>query len=347
MQRPTDLPPPPGVKPVQGPRVWRWIVSGVILIGLAAAAFYVPIPSFYAYLPGPVRDVEKLVEVEGAETYSSEGELLLTTVSVDVDVTFFDLVGALLDDDSDVVDSDSVTGGRSLKELEREQRDEMASSKRSAQEVALAALDIARPHGDGARVAIILDDTPAEESLEEGDRIVRVDGRRVETSCDVGSAIDRHEAGDTVEMTVVRDGSRRRLDIEAIANPQGGTSAFIGFTMEDVNYRFDPGVEVGIDTGEIGGPSAGLMFTLAIYDQLTPDDLTRGRSIAGTGTIACDGGVGPIGGIRQKVAGAEEEGATVFLAPAGNFEEAEAAAGEIEVVSVSDFTEAIEYLEGS
>jgi Lon-like protease len=113
-----------------------------------------------------------------------------------------------------------------------------------------------------------------------------------------------------------------------------------------VNRRFDPGLAVEFATGKIGGPSGGLMMTLALYDQLTPDDITGGRTVAGTGTIACDGGVGAIGGIEQKVAGAEEAGAEIFLAPAANVPAARKVARDIEVVSISTFDEALRYLEG-
>jgi PDZ domain-containing protein len=116
--------------------------------------------------------------------------------------------------------------------------------------------------------------------------------------------------------------------------------------MESVNYRFDPGFKIEFETGEIAGPSAGLMFSLALYDRLTPDDLTAGRKIAGTGTIECDGGVGPIGGIEQKVAGAQARGAEIFLAPQANSASAQAVADDIEVVPISTFGDAITYLEG-
>ena len=116
--------------------------------------------------------------------------------------------------------------------------------------------------------------------------------------------------------------------------------------MSDVDYSYDPGIEVDFQTGRIAGPSAGLMFSLALYDRLTSQDLTGGRAVAGTGTIDCDGGVGPIGGVEQKVAGAEREGAEIFLAPAANAQTAQSAARDIEVVSISSFSDAVGYLQG-
>jgi PDZ domain-containing protein len=115
--------------------------------------------------------------------------------------------------------------------------------------------------------------------------------------------------------------------------------------MTDVNFEFDPDVEVDLDTGEIGGPSAGLMFALGLYDNLTPEDLTGGKQIAGTGTIQCGGSVGPIGGIEEKIAGAERAGAELFLAPAADADAAKKAAHDLTVVSVASFDDAVDYLE--
>ena len=346
MRRETDLPEPPDQKPVKGLQIWRWIVAIALVIGLGYAAFYVPIPIFYAYLPGPVRDVEELVEVQGADTYSSEGQLYLTTVSVDLDVTFADWISALIDPNSTIVMKEDVTQGRSLEEMNRENRLEMAASKQSAEEVALSALGLAAPTGDGVRIEQVVKGSPADGVLKAGDEIIEVDGVRTLTSCQVGGEIDKHEPDERLFFSIERDGKERTASVELASNPNDPEEPFVGIRMKDVNFEFDPGVEIDFKTGRIAGPSAGMMFALALYDRLTPEDLTGGRPIAGTGTIACDGGVGPIGGIEQKVAGAEAEGAEVFLAPTANFADAKKAADSMEVVSVSNFQEALDYLEG-
>lgn len=341
-----DLPDPPGIEPVRGINPWLWIVSAVLCIGLVAAAFFVPIPIFFAYLPGPVRDVEKLIEVADARTYSSEGSLYLTTVRVDTQVTVFDIVTGLFDDEKSIVMQEEVTGDSTLEELQKEQRQQIIESKRYAQQVALSALGLAKPHGDGARITGILQNSPAVGRLEPGDLIVSVDGQPVETPCDVGRAVDAVDLGDETTIVVRRDGENLDVSFKTIPNPEDPTSSFLGIAMEPVNYRFDPGLKVEFATGEIAGPSAGLMFSLALYDRLTPEDLTAGRRIAGTGTIACDGGVGPIGGIEQKVAGAQHKGAEIFLAPQANYVDAKAVADDITIVPISTFDDAVEYLEG-
>ena len=335
-----DLPPPP-VAPVAGSSPWRLIVATAIAAGLVVAAFMVPIPVFYVYVPGPVKDVEKLVTIDGAKTYSSEGQLFLTTITIEPHVTFVALLGAGLDPHKDVVMRDDVTQGQTLREVKEQARAEMRASKQAARQTAFAALGL--PAGGGARIVETVEGSPAAEVLQPDDRIVAIDGATVSTACDASQAIGDRSPGDPVRMTIVRDGRRSSLELETAEHPVEQGAPFVGITMADVPQG---GVEVSFDTGRIGGPSAGLMMALTLYDQLTPDDLTDGRKIAGTGTIACGGIVGPIGGVEEKVAAAEREGAEIFLAPELNFEAARDAAGDIDVVSVATFDDALDYLEG-
>lgn len=338
---------PPGVRPVKGLSAGRLFVLAAVAVALVVAAFFAPIPLFYRYLPGPVRDVERLVAVVGSDqTFSSEGSLLLTTVSVDPQVTFSEIVASAFDDSTAIVAKDDVTGGESLRQLIENQKEEMRLSKQAAQEVALAALGLGEPTGEGARVIRTLDRFPAAGVLEEGDVIVGVEGRLVETTCEVGRAIDDHDVGEEVSVEIERDGETRTFEFETVEDPRNPGAPIIGVLMEDVNRAFNPGVRATFETGKIGGPSGGLMMTLALYDQLTPADLTAGRKIAGTGTIGCDGGVGAIGGIEQKVSGAEDAGAEIFLAPAANAAAARSVADGIEIVSVRNFDDALEYLQG-
>jgi PDZ domain-containing protein len=336
-----DLPAPPGTAPVRGTSPLRLVVATVIAAAVVIGAFVVPIPVFYLYVPGPVRDVGKLVEVDGAKTYSSEGQLFLTTINVRTTVTLFDVVVAALDPASDVVMKEEVTGGQSIEDVRKQAEADMTASKQAARKTALGALGI--PAGDGARVVTTYEGTPAEKALRKDDVVVAVNGMRITSTCDVSDAFEGRGAGDVIRMTVLRDGRRQTIPIESIEHPEIPGAAFVGFQMVDV-----PGdtVDVKFKTGEIAGPSAGLMFTLALYDRLTPDDLTDGHKIAGTGTIACGGIVGMIGGVEEKVAGAESQGAEIFLAPEGNYAAAAKVADEIEVVSVATFDDAVEYLEG-
>lgn len=338
-------PDPPGVKPVSGIHPWRYVIAAAILIVLVLVAFLVPLSMYYIYLPGPARDVESLVDISGAKTYSSEGSLFLTTVTVDTQVTLADLIQAGLDSQKAVVDARSVNQGGSLQQLQKQQQDEMSQSKLHAEEVALGALGLGTPTGDGVSVVSTIPNAPADGILQAGDRIVGLNHEKVETTCDVARIMKDVDAGDEVTITLLRDGRRRTLPpLRTATNPDDG-SALIGIQMKDVHFDFDPDVDVQIHSGSIGGPSAGLMFSLGVYDRLTPDDLTGGKQIAGTGEITCDGTVQPIGGIEEKIAGAEREGAELFLAPAADAAAARAAADHLTVVSVTDFQDAVDYLE--
>ena len=339
-----DQPTPPGVRPVKGLPVWRWIITAIVVVGLSAAAVFVPIPIVYLYLPGPVRDAEDLIEITDEETFSSEGSLYMTTVSVDTSVSFVEFVIAGIDSTQEVIMKDDLTGGRPLSELRVEQEAEMDESQESARQVALSELGLDQPTGEGAKVVTTITGAPADGVLQPDDVIIAIDGQRTDTTCEVGRLIDSHGTGDQIEVTVERGGRELSFDLETTTHPVDGSPAFIGVQMETVNFSFRPGVSVDFKTGQIAGPSAGLMLALALYDRLTPDDLTGGREIAGTGTLACDGSVGPIGGIQQKVAGARAEGADIFLAPAGNYEEALEVAAGIDIVSIRTFDDAIDYL---
>ncbi|MEA2452842.1 MAG: Lon-like protease [Actinomycetota bacterium] len=347
MQRDEFEPPQhPDAQPVKAVPVWRWVAISVLMVALTAAAIFVPIPIVFLYLPGPVRNVEELVKVSDGRVYSSEGALYMTTVSVDTDVSFVELIIAAISPDQRVVMKEDVTGGQSLEQLQTEQQAEMENSQANARQVAFSELGLDHPTGDGAKVVTTITGAPADGVLEPDDVIVAVDGEPIETTCDVGRAIDGHDTGDEITVTVTRDGRERDFDLKLVPNPIDGSPGFIGVQMRTVHFQFDPGVTVDFETGQIAGPSAGLMLSLALYDLLTPEDLTAGHQIAGTGTLECDGGVGPIGGIQQKVAGARAEGAEIFLAPLANVEEARAVAHGIKIVPIGTFDDAVEYLGG-
>ena len=345
MQSQTEIQSQPPQGPPPSSRLrwnWRPLVALLLLVLVFLVATRVPIPIFYAFEPGPARDVEDLVDVSGERTYSSDGSLFLTTVRVDTQVTAADWVRAAFDPAKRVVSREEVTGGMSFERQEELQLREMEASKEQARLVALSELGYPAP--EGAEIVGVDEGAPAGSVLQEDDVIVEVNGEPVETTCDASLGIGELEPGDQAELVVLRDGEQESFTLNTTGHPQDPGTAYVGVEMTNKDY--DPGVEVEFDTENIGGPSAGLMFTLALYDQLTPDDLTGGREIAGTGTIGCGGEVGAIGGVEQKVAGAQAQGAEVFLAPSGNFDQARAAADDIRVVEIANFSDAVDYLEG-
>ena len=326
-------------------RLWLWILASSLAVALTLGAILVPIPIFFVYLPGPLRDVERLIEVEGAKTYSSEGHLYLTTVSVDVDVTFLDWLIAVVDPQRAVILRSQLTRGRSLERLEEQQRREIQDSKRRAREVVLSALGLGKPESSGVEVVATVRGAPAQGVIKPGDEIASIGERRITTTCDVTRAVSGYRPGQEVMLRLRRDGEVEAVRLRTEENPFEPGSAFLGIQMRDVGYELDTGVTATFRTGRIGGPSAGLMFSLALYDRLTPGDLTAGRSIAGTGTIGCFGEVGAIGGIEEKIAAAEREGAEIFLSPKANARDARRAADDLKVIAVTSFDDAVRDLQ--
>jgi PDZ domain-containing protein len=160
---------------------------------------------------------------------------------------------------------------------------------------------------------------------------------------DIGEALADRSPGDVAKVVVIRSGTELTLDVELTSDPDDPAQVRVGIQARTVNPEFP----VDIDSENVGGPSAGMMYTLGIIDLLSPGDLTAGHVVAGTGTIAADGSVGGIGGIRQKVVAAEAAGAEVILVPESNYEEAlTAPAGELEIVPVATVDDALAYLAG-
>nr|MBA2601240.1 PDZ domain-containing protein [Actinomycetota bacterium] len=338
-------PPPPARRRLGGVRT-TWLIVGALVAALViGAAFVLPIPLFYVFEPGPVLDVERLVRVRDGRTYSSEGGLYLTTVGVDVSVTFVDLVRAAVDEHREVILESDYTQGASDQEVLRAARLEMEQSQLNAKEVALSELGLAKPTA-GVKVVETVEESPAEGRVAPDDLLLAVDGKPVCGPMDVSTLLADREVGDEVSITIRHRDRKRTFDVATAENPQLPGQPFLGVQLEQLERDFEAGEEIEFKTGRIGGPSAGLLMSLALYDQLTPEDITAGRDIAGTGTIACNGSVGPIGGVGLKVAAAEAKGVDVFLAPVGDFEEAQRVATEIEVVSIATFDDAVRYLEG-
>jgi PDZ domain-containing protein len=189
----------------------------------------------------------------------------------------------------------------------------------------------------------IVDGVPAAAVLELGDTIRSVNGTSVATIEDVGPALEGHEVGDTIEIEVVREGSPVELEVELAERDDEPGVPMIGIVLGELT---EPPFPIEIEAGDVGGPSAGLMHAVAIIDALTEGELTKGRTIAGTGSIQFDGTIGNIGGIRQKVVGAEAAGAEYILVPQGNYQSALTAPRKsIEIVPVATLEEVIGFLE--
>jgi PDZ domain-containing protein len=160
---------------------------------------------------------------------------------------------------------------------------------------------------------------PADGRLNPGDKVVSIDGTKAADVDQVSTIMKAHKPGDTVTLEIDRGSKQQKVEIKTVAAPTDAKHAVMGVVLQD-DYSFPFTVKISV--GDVGGPSAGLMFSLGIYDKLTPGSLTGGKFIAGTGTITPDGKVGPIGGIQQKLIAAHDAGATVFFTPPDNCKEA-------------------------
>lgn len=352
---PDDSGPDPAVDPDAarlGRRYTTLLVAGVSLVALTCVAFLLPAP-YVTMRPGPAFDTfgeiggERMFTFgKDVKTYPVDGALDFTTVSVtraDSDLTLGDVVSAWFQPDVAVVPRDIVYPDDESAEASREEgQAQLTSSKDSSLVVALRAAGYTV--GEEPEVVSVARDGAAQGVLRPDDRIVSVDGTATDSSREVVAAVGRVDPGRTVELDVVRDGRKRSIDVTTRPDPQDPTVPRIGVSL---GTRYDFPIDVTNNVGDqVGGPSAGTMFALAIYDRLTPGSLTGGRAVAGTGTISPDGTVGPIGGVRQKIAGAAAAGAEVFLVPQENC--AEAADGSdhgMRLVSVRTFDEAVADLE--
>jgi PDZ domain-containing protein len=311
-------------------RTLAGLLAVPLLIGLWTAAATEPLP-YVTYEPGLTVDVlaetkgEEIVQVQGHETYRDAGELRMTTVYVsqpDARVNLFELMHGWISREDSVYPYKSVyRPDETTEDNRREGAVEMVSSQDAAIAAALKELGIdVQP---ALEVLSVSDGAPADGRLEVRDIFVSVDGHRVTRPDDVIEAVRGASAGEPVTFVVRRDGERRTV---AVTPEQEDGRPQVGIQL-GTGYEFPFKVSVNIDSS-IGGPSAGLMFSLGIYDTLTPGSLTGGEVVAGTGTIDGSGKVGPIGGIQQKIVGARDAGARLFLVPPDNCQDAVGAPAE-------------------
>lgn len=324
-------------------RTLAGILALPLVVGLWLTAVFVPLP-YVTYTPGVTVDVlgseggEEIVQVNGRDTFRDDGALLLTTVYVSrpgTRINLFEVMGAWFDPDQAVLPYGAVYAPNETREQVRQEGAvQMASSQDVAVAVALQNLGVEVPQE--VTVLTVAEGMPAEGVFEVNDVLRAVDGTAVETAQDVVDAVDAAADGQALTFTVLRAG--QELQLEVTPRLVDGDRR-IGITP-GAGYDLPVDVEVDVSS-EIGGPSAGLVFALAVYDTLTPGSLTGGATIAGTGTLAADGAVGPIGGVAQKIAASRDDGAELFLVPGGNCEEALGARnGDMRLVRVDNFSDA-------
>ncbi|PBB05297.1 SepM family pheromone-processing serine protease [Salimicrobium humidisoli] len=329
----------------------KTIIAIVITALITAVLFSYQLP-YYVYKPGTAEALDPVIEVDGG--YASEGDMHLVTIRGG-QATAVQWLLAQFRPYYELMPLEEVRPeGVSEQEYFHAQLQMMETSQEAAQVVAYEAagkqIDI---QYDGVYVMQLVKGMPAADRLQSGDRIVKVDGQEVKESSDLINYVEDKKAGESVSLLIEREKGTLTREVELAPFPDNEEKVGIGISLvTDRSVEVDP--EVNVESGEIGGPSAGLMFSLEIYDQLTEYDLTSGKEIAGTGEINYDGEVGKIGGIDKKVVAADEEGASVFFAPnEGGAEDsnykiaaqtAEDIGTDMKIVPVDTFQEAVDYL---
>jgi len=347
-QRP--LAPPSPDLPVVRTRRWVPWAGAVALLAAAAAlfaAFTVRI-GYFEFRPGSARPTAELVTVgPDVSAYPPAGELAFTTVSLRQS-TVASYLWAWFDDDVQVVEQRALLGDRSPQENRQLNLQLMDTSKQDAIRVALQALGYEVPvRIDGVVVVTVQDGAAAEGLLERGDTVVSIDGEPLDDIDDVTRIMAPKRPGDPVTLGVepVDRDEVRQVPVVLGASPDDPAKGLIGIQLEPRQPSYAFPVAVDIDSGNVGGPSAGLAFTLAVLDVLTPGELTGGLDVAVTGTIDGEGRVGDVGGVRQKIAAAIDDGYDVFLVPSGEYEEARERGGSaIEVIAVDTLRDALDAL---
>ena len=320
------------------------VVSLLLLCVMILVGSFLPVP-YVIERPGPAIDVlgewdgEEILVIDGAQTHPTDGALMMTTVSVDggpgYRVTPVEVVAAWFDRSKMVLPKEAVfPEGQTREQTALNNTAAMSTSQQGAVAVALDELGL--DYESVVMIAGVEEGAPADGTLEGGDVIVAVGGETASSLEGYRELIRATPEGETVPMRVRRGGEE--LDLEVPSEMAEGAPR-MGVVLA-AGYEFPMDVRIGV--GDIGGPSAGMIFSLSVYDELTPGALTGGHQIAGTGTIAVDGTVGPIGGIRQKMVGAEESDAEFFLAPSANCDEVVGFEPDgLEVVAVTDFEDAL------
>jgi PDZ domain-containing protein len=319
------------------------VVLGVIGLLTAFVLWWVPADDFL-FVPDRAKPLADRVEVEGGRT-TAKGDVYY----VDLFVRRIRLLEQLLPftrpDGSTLVSEDVLApAGESDEERDRQNAADMQRSEQTAAVVALRELGyevVATPRG--VLVTAVTPNVPAAKVLEPDDVIVAVGSVPVRTPVELRAEIGRRKPGDALRLTVRRDGKPVEVNVRTIANPQDPSRAIVGIIVEQ-DAKIELPFEVDIDLGRVGGPSAGLPFALEIARQLGRD-ITKGCRIAATGALALDGTVIPIGGVKQKTIGVERAGVDYFVVPAGgNAEEALHEAGDLEIIPVESFQQALQKL---
>ena len=300
---------------------------------------------YYFMSPGPPYQWE--IDYGNNENYTFEGNLFQLTVRRD-EANVFVYLWSLINDSYDLYPREVILpNGVTPQELSEISIQNMRTSENVAIAVALKNVGYEiESKGDGVAVVGLLEDSPVKDKLKKGDLINSINNTDIYSATEFISTLRTYSIGETVSIGLLReiDGIKEQIYIKTtlIEHVEYEGEPMVGFLATTVNERFDFPFEIDIKTGNVGGPSAGLMMALNVYNNLIPEDITNSKIIAGTGTIEIDGSVGPVGGIKQKIIAAKRAGAELILVPVANFEEAQPfETDKTAIVAVDSFDEAL------
>ena len=268
---------------------------------------------YYFMSPGPPYQWE--IEILDQKTYDFDGNLYQLTVRRD-EANYFVYAWANLNSQIDLYPREVILpDGVTPQELSEISIQNMITSENVAIAVALDTLGYdVESEGDGVLVVGLLDDSPVKDKLYKNDLITSINDQIVKSSTEFISLLKTYDIGDVVEIGLVRNEEDIKIKTTLIEHVEYENEPMVGFLASTPNQKFVYPFEVDINTGNVGGPSAGMMMALNVYNLLTENDITAGNKIAGTGTIEIDGSVGPVGGVKQKVIAAKKANAS-FVVP--------------------------------
>ena len=357
VQAPRDgLPPVARVKRKTMKGVWVSrnavaIVSSLLFVMLAVALVVIPVP-YVAWRPGQTVDVLEnadeggaVIEISGLPTFDTDGQLLMTTVSttrVDSTLSLPEVVFVFMANDSDAMPREVIyPPGKSSSQVQDEAVAMMDKSRINATVAAFRAAGV--PVTELPRVESVVFSGPSADRLQPGDLITAVDDIEMKTRENVIAQVATHAVGDVIVFTLLRDGQELTESVTSSASNTDARRPVVGISL-DTGFQYAPQVDFGVDEG-VTGPSAGLVFALGLYDRITEGHLIAEGVVAGTGEIDPDGRVSRIGAVREKIKGAERDGATIFLVPEDNCSDIGDLATDVTLVRVGTLKDSIAALQ--
>ena len=331
-------------------RRWNWLIAVLVLLVVALISSEFFTLPYYAMAPGVSESVAPLIHVPSGKGHTAKGQVLLTTVELGP-VRFPELVHDWFDPNVQIISREKILGSTKPSQLQQQNVQEMDDSKQAAVIVALRRLGYdVKETGTGALIEGVADGTPASGRVKAGEAITAIDGHPTTLASDAVAIIHAHNPGDVVTLTVdPGGGAAPRTEQIALgthqvtaprtsctSTPQTVDQAFLGVGLGTRDEHVDLPVNITIDSQGIGGPSAGLAFTLGIMSQLATGDLAGGHKVAATGVINVDGTVSAVGGVPQTTVAVRHAGADTVLVPCAEYQDALKKAGKhLRVVPVA------------